>query len=55
MPSETRFGVIIRPSSSGKTFSVTNQCNESPEVILYYEITEPAVFAKDLGEEAGSN
>ena len=50
---KTRFGIIIGPSGSGKTFSVTNLCNKSPGGVLYYEIAEPSVFAKDLGEAVG--
>ena len=50
---KTRFGIIIGPSGSGKTFTVTTLCNESSEGVLCFEIAEPAVFAKDLGEEAG--
>ena len=39
--SHTRFGVILGPSGSSKTYAVCKVCNEYPHGVLYYEIKLP--------------
>ena len=40
----TQFGIIIGSSGSRKTFAVREACNNNPEGILCYEISEPTTF-----------
>ena len=47
------FGVLVGPSSSGKTTAVREVCSNNPEGILYYEISEPSTFVAGLSKEIG--
>ena len=44
------FGVIIGPTSTGKTILVTNFCNMLPEGIISYEVIEPKTFSVNLSK-----
>ena len=47
------FGLIIGPSSVGKTCAVKKVCSQNPSGILYFEISEAENFHEKLAEEIG--
>lgn len=48
---EKQFRVIVDPTGMGKTSLVRNLCNKFPKGVIYYEVTEPKVFTKELAQE----
>ena len=48
---DTRFGAIMEPSGSGKTYAVRSLCNLFPQGVLYYEVKVPGSFVEGLSKE----
>ncbi len=48
-----KFGVVIAPSGTGKSYATRVVCNEDPSWILYHEIYEPRNAARELAKAAG--
>ena len=49
----TRFGLVIGPSGSGKSYAIKDFCNQFPEGMIYHEIVEPSSFVTSLSKELG--
>ena len=45
------FGLMVGPTGTGKTATITRACNKFPKGVLYTKVFEPNVFDTDLAKE----
>ena len=45
------FGLMVGPTGTGKTATITCACNKFPKGVLYTKVFEPNVFDRDLAKE----
>ena len=47
------YGVVIRPSGTGKTLLTRRVCNIDPVGVLYHELYEPGRAVEEMANTAG--